>query len=574
MQAPGGTARGCCGKGCFGCCGTAVAKASKSSDPNVIAHAVGTVVRFIADVLYALMTAALTAAVAIGAWLFCVEAHFHVVPSVMAVAAFSVLVFASRTHPKPGHHHQTKREAERLLNSQAAVNSLDEQVMHDIASDLSPDEEAAIHHWAAFRRDVASCICSCQCEAPQSAFHLPGQHHDSCITDCVESARFNVARPLFNCLDHTLLTPGIVQLLMVLTALLSVLEVFYGRQKTELARSVALACAALQVCDVLSTMQWPCMERRAPAFKVLLHPMHTPTCVEHIKASLSACAATVGHALDELVLLTVVGCFPAPRAPERTGASLLAAWSAQMSVVFTKVHRQPNHCCIPGWVTAPWKYLRSTLVVLGETIRHSPLKCIAAGASFVLAIDELNQLANDLTMRAAHLAGIAPSPPPPTVGSFFGFEGNGSDRVPGFLAPLFPLFGAIATALATTDGIRSVVRPDEFSLAKKLEHELSKAWEQKMGRLGNVYRTHVAKLLKLPPVEDIMNAAATGVQSAMRGKIARKTAKAVSSAKTSVMESAKKASEVTKAQMDRAAIKVQAAARGHKVRETKRGFFA
>ena len=574
--------------GCCGCCSAGCLKARRSTDPKIIAKAVSEVVGFIADLLYALITAFLCAAAGLATWLFCNEADFLLLPSVFGTLAASTLMLAARTHPKPGKR-LGKQEAEKLLQSSMVASDFDKDVMDVVERELTADEEEAIRQWTAFRRGLTACIC-CHDEEAVRVLPLPGAHPkrhllSRCVKgcgECFEAMRYHVARPVFKWVDRVL-TPGFVQWLMVLTACLSVLEVYYGSAKTEMARLVALSCAVVQLGDVLSTLRCDGCSRSSSSSGGACG-----RCLRSIQAyhaSVSAFAVTVGDGCNALLLRLVMGFFPSPRPPTKTDSSFFASLSGQLNGLFT---RPSSNRCVPGWLSAPWKYVRSALVVLGETIRHSPIKSLAAMASLVLAVDGFNQLAISFAMQGAYLAGIAPSPPPPPMGAAFASalrlwrDDSFDDRYSILLAPLFAICGAIATALSTTDRVRAVLRPDEFSLAKKLEHELSRQWDAQMGRLGDTYKAHVADVLKFPPMDEIIDAAAVKVQKAVRKKtgaaqaearrFSQDAAKSFDVISASIKSSAGTAGGVAQAQAAQAATKIAAAARGKQTRKQTRAF--
>lgn len=225
---------------------------------------------------------------------------------------------------------------------------------------------------------------------------------------------------------------------------------------------------------------------------------------------------------------------------------------------------------MPSWLSMPLKYVRSWLVVLGATVRHSPVKCVASVFSAVLALDELlgfmAELAADTALAGSMVLDSASAfisaPSPPSIGGWLSAQASHLVRafdderdVDGSFeqvtASLLALLSALSLALSTTDRVRSVVRPHEFSLSEKLEAHLAQAYDASMGQLERAYQARVAQL------STAAAAAATRVNAAARGFRVRKTRQ---------NPHPKTLNEHVDRLVEAAALQVQAAARGKSTR--------
>ena len=161
---------------------------------------------------------------------------------------------------------------------------------------------------------------------------------------------------------------------------------------------------------------------------------------------------------------------------------------------------------MPPLLTLPLKYLKGVLGVFGGVLRTSPYKWLAVAASFVLAVDGFQILTEQVV--STYNDAIAPAPSPPSlgvvltthidnardqVGSWFGQQEEDSTTFGTYIRPILALFAAFATAVATTESVREVLRPEEVALDKRMAAAAVAARERATAALESFYQRRLQR---------------------------------------------------------------------------------
>ena len=270
-----------------------------------------------------------------------------------------------------------------------------------------------------------------------------------------------------------LLTPTIVQAIMVITALLQFAALSLEPPSKPMAALVSFTIATIQLIDVFATLP--------SAFESCgcILPARCITAANRIfgdtlQLLCEKVAAIVGE-ITHCSLQCAMSCVPTP--PKEEHFSLDKLNDSLRTKLKQSMHHGGNTPACLAWLSVPIKYLYAILQALGTTVRHSPIKWAAVSASLVVLIEDLRVLWSDL-METAMMAGIVAAPPPPALhAQIFRivpalFEEDLDPVTHAFLEwvkPTLALLAAASIMAATTDTVRSVLRPEEYALQRRLE---------------------------------------------------------------------------------------------------------
>lgn len=306
-----------------------------------------------------------------------------------------------------------------------------------------------------------------------------------------------------------------VQVLLVLSALAQLIDMWLVPPDKPMQAVVTSTVCLVQLVDVLVTLT-PRLESCGMArLARAINTANSAFC-DALHATAQRTDAVVGTATDAVVR-TAMRCVPA--------SSTAGGGALDMNAFQDALKRQlqggaggARTVCgvvVPAWISAPFKYARALLAISGTTVRHSPLKCAAVLASLVLAIDGLHlmmrnsyaaakQAARLAARHAANAVGIAAAPPPPVWAAFSflttPFRGAPLAETPaGWVEgarPMLALVAALATAAATTDAVRQVLRPQEVADERRLERlwldSIDAARERTAAMVGSVISGHLS----------------------------------------------------------------------------------